>query len=260
MKEETPDGVVECWIDGVAVTAELLSAYVRSWARHGVYFSTGENRPERLCDGVPASLSVLSSDALTYRFPHSHPDPMKRGRRNEHFLDPALLQNESGFLPASATGIVLLPMSHVYRTEGLNVEQLLCRLDRFLAALPAGRRYAFGVHNGEYLLPAYFDCLRTHAVAHVFTVDPALPGLLEQALLPYAFAAEASVVLTAPALEAEWQLGMMEIIRRSVDARKELYVHLQPFERHRLMPSLAVLMERMSKDLAKLSPIKEKAA
>lgn len=257
MNEEENGGTIKCCIDGVAVTAELLSIYRRSWARKGVYFETQPGLPGELRDTVPVERArVVCHDMLTYRFSHRHPDATRRGRLNEEFLCPAGLEGKVVSEQTPSDRVIVFPVSHVYPTEGLTLQKFLCRLEPFLSALPPGHRYALGVQNREYLLPAYFDCLRQYSVAHAFCTGQTMPCLLDQAQLPYALTGDVAVVLTEPCLDVEWQLGMMEIVRRCVDAKKELSVCLESGREGQTIPSLAVLMERMSGDLARLSPIR----
>jgi hypothetical protein len=253
MNEEVIENVTECCIDGVVVTAELLSAYLRSWARHGVYFQT-----EHAIQSM-AGVHIVYHDMMTYRFSHGHSDKTKRGKLNAEFLDPGVLAKEIFRLhaPIDLLNVIkVFPVSHIYPTEDLTLQKFLDRLAPFLSGLPSGYRYALGVQNSNYLLPAYFDCLREHSVAHVFCASRTMPGLLDQVRLPYALTADAAVVLTEPRLDVEWQLGMMEIIRRCVDAGMELYICFDPSAGCQTTSSLAVLMETMSGDLAKLSPLR----
>lgn len=246
------ESVTECCVDGVVVTAELLSAYLRSWARYGVYFQTDTTRST-------AGVHVVHHDVLTYRFPYGHPDRAKRGTLNAAFLDPHALGREIVRTHASGDsldGITVFPVSHIYPTEGLTLQKFLDRLAPFLSELPSGSRYALGVQNSDYLLPAYFECLREYAVAHVFRAGRTMPDLLDQVRLPYALTADAAVVLTEPRRDVEWQLGMMEIVRRCVDSGKELYICFDPSAGCRTTPPLAMLMEAMSGDLAKRSPLR----
>lgn len=250
MNKEEIDGITECCIDGIVVTAELLSTYIRSWARQGVYFKTRYPvHPGRLSgDDVVAGIHIV----------HGHPDTAKCGKLNGGFLHPAGLHEV--FRERTAADplhtVVVLPVSHIYGTEGLAPPRFLDRLVPFLSALPTGQRYALGVRNSEYLLPAYFDSLHKHSVAHMFCTGGTMPGLLDQARLPYALTADVAVVLAEPSLDVEWQLGMMEIVRRCIDARKELYICLDSVTVCQTMLSLAVFMEMMSGDLAKLSPVR----
>ena len=74
------------------------------------------------------------------------------------------------------------------------VDDFLGRLDPFLAALPAGFRYAVEVRNPEYLTPGYFALLASHQAAHVFNAWTRMPELGDQAERPGAFTAEFTVV------------------------------------------------------------------
>lgn len=261
MSAEEIGGMAEYCIDGVVVTAELLSAYLRSWARHGVYFETQHSiQSGQLSGDSPmAGVRIVRHDMLTYRFPHGHPDKTKCGKLNEKFLDPETVGREFSTLYASSDSlnrVAVFPVSHIYPTEDLTLRKFLSKLAPFLSALPSGRLSALGVQNSNYLLPVYFDCLREYSIAHVFCAGQTMPRLLDQVRLPYALTADAAVVLTEPRLDVEWQLGMMEIVRRCVDAGKELYVCFDSEIGCQAMPSLAVLMETMSGDLARLSPLR----
>jgi uncharacterized protein YecE (DUF72 family) len=53
-------------------------------------------------------------------------------------------------------------------------------LDPFLDSLPRGWRYAVEIRNGEFLEPAYFDCLRAHEVTHVYNAWSRMPEIADQ--------------------------------------------------------------------------------
>lgn len=244
------NGIVECRIHGTTITTELLGAYLRAWSRHGIWFHTGKTR----------HADPLHADVLTYRFSHSHADPAKRGERNRRFLDPEEFARYAPSASVLPGGYIVLPVPAIAPTEDVRFEAFLEQLDIFLSGLPPTYRCAVGVHNGEYLLPEYFDCLRRHNAAHVFITSPELPGLLDQVQWPYALTADAACVLTAPGPEADWQLGMMELVRRCVDAGKSLHVFAGTVGGTPAMLSLALLMEMMNSDLARLSPLRSVAA
>jgi uncharacterized protein YecE (DUF72 family) len=67
-------------------------------------------------------------------------------------------------------------------------------LDPFLAALPGTFRYAVEVRNPGYLDPRYFDCLKSHGVAHVLNAWTRMPTLTEQLANPRVFPAKFTVV------------------------------------------------------------------
>jgi uncharacterized protein YecE (DUF72 family) len=64
----------------------------------------------------------------------------------------------------------------------------------FLATLPTGWRYSVEVRNEEFLVPAYFDVLRKHGVAHVFNSWTRMPPLHKQVEIADAYTSGFSVV------------------------------------------------------------------
>lgn len=60
-------------------------------------------------------------------------------------------------------------------------------LDDFLGGLPKGWRYAVEIRNDDYLAAGYFDVLRKHGVAHVFTSWNRMPPLYRQIEIAEAF-------------------------------------------------------------------------
>jgi uncharacterized protein YecE (DUF72 family) len=62
--------------------------------------------------------------------------------------------------------------------------EFLDRLDPFLAALPPDFRYSVEVRNPELLAPDYFQCLRSHGVAHVYNAWSKMPVLGQQIAIP----------------------------------------------------------------------------
>ncbi len=67
-------------------------------------------------------------------------------------------------------------------------------LDPFLSVLPPEFRYSVEIRNPEFLEPDYFDCLRSHGVAHVFNAWTRMPELSAQVEIPGAFTADHTVV------------------------------------------------------------------
>lgn len=102
------------------------------------------------------------------------------------------------------------------------------RMDRFLGELPPGFRYAVEVRNREYLAPRYFDALRSHAVAHVFSSWTRMPSLTEQMAIPHAFTADFTVTraLLRPGRPYEEAVAMFspyeEIRDENPEAREAL--------------------------------------
>jgi uncharacterized protein YecE (DUF72 family) len=77
-----------------------------------------------------------------------------------------------------------------FGSRGASPREFVGRLDAFLSVLPPAVRYAVEVRNREYLAPLYFDCLRAHGVAHVFSSWTRMPPLAEQMAIPGAFTAD----------------------------------------------------------------------
>ena len=103
------------------------------------------------------------------------------GLENHTFLDAGLLA--SAFLgPLAAyraqVGVVIFEFNAL-RAKG-DAAEFVVKLDPFLAALPAGWRYAVEVRNAELLSARYFDCLRAHNVPHVYNAWTRMPEIREQ--------------------------------------------------------------------------------
>jgi hypothetical protein len=278
-------------MSNVAESWSWLASYVRAWERHNIHFglrspgsddarvfhtacvSIDADRLPHLpahgqAEKLPPELSIAvaaSGGPLTYRFPYAHHDRTKRGELNGNFLDPGMAQNV--LLPAiealaPRTQFVMLCLAPIYATEGLSVHTLLEKLDRFLSGLPRSYRYAVGAGNPEVLLPDYCACLRSHGVAHLFD-ETAMPPLLDQIQIPGILTAEHVVYRNTPvpfpgrSLEGEWELGMVETIRRCVAEKKTCFLYL---DEHTGAASLETLMAILNADLAKLSPIRKQAA
>jgi uncharacterized protein YecE (DUF72 family) len=101
-------------------------------------------------------------------------------------------------------------------------------LDRFLAALPRGFRYAVEIRNREYLGALYFDMLRAHGAAHVFNSWTRMPPIAEQIAMPGAITADFTVTraLLRPGRPYEEAVAMFspyeEIRDENPEAREAL--------------------------------------
>jgi hypothetical protein len=260
---------------------EWLVPHLRAWARHDIHFgvSCTQHRLHRYTtvlrtacvDGIPAGATDLSEesdlvvaascDMMWYRYPHRHHDAAKRGERNPEFLQAAALHDQ--VLPMIRTTrpdvrMIVLPVAPIYATEHVSGAAFLTLLDRCLAELPTDYRYAVEISNPQYLLPGYFDCLSRHHVTHVLHDCAPAAGLLEQIQLPRVLTTETVVVRTEATPEPETQLGIIETIRRCIDGKKTLYLYLH--DSGDVLASLAGLMDLLDPDLAKLSPLRSKAA
>lgn len=65
-----------------------------------------------------------------------------------------------------------------------DVGQFLELIDAFLRKLPPKVRYAVEIRNADYLGIEYFDCLRSHGVAHVYSAWTRMPEIGVQAAMP----------------------------------------------------------------------------
>lgn len=117
----------------------------------------------------------------------------RAGKANEHFLDADLFRR--AFLEplepyAAQVGVLIFEFGTMGRRHYESVEPFAAELRRFLAALPAGWRYAVEIRNKEYLDEPYFDCLRERGAAHVFNAWTRMPPLEEQVKIEAAYTAD----------------------------------------------------------------------
>jgi uncharacterized protein YecE (DUF72 family) len=122
--------------------------------------------------------------------------PSLAGLPNESFLDVGLL--EQMFLkPLSLYGdkvaLLIFEFGSFSREDFENGDRFAEALDGFLARLPKQCRYAVEIRNREWLIPAHFECLRQHSVAHVFNAWTRMPPLDEQIRIPAAFTTDFTV-------------------------------------------------------------------
>jgi hypothetical protein len=270
---------------------EQLAAYARAWARHNIYIGTscthrrlGEHagifstacvdiHPQTSAPTFLAGASLpeefrlalaLMSKSLVYRFPHRHAISAQRGAMNERFLDAEALCEELHTLlpsPTSCGEILVLPIEQIYTTEELSSTVFFEKLGRFLCALPTRGRYAVELHNRKYLLPEYFDLLHERRVAHVLSDCTGMSTVLEQIQLPRVLTTNAAVLRAGPEMDTDLHLGIMETIRRCVDEGVTLYLYIHDgAEDSSAQHAIARLMELLNVDLARLSPIKNRAA
>jgi uncharacterized protein YecE (DUF72 family) len=117
----------------------------------------------------------------------------RAGLANESYLNAALLQTM--FLEplapyASRIGVLIFECG----SRGASTREFVAALDPFLAALPRSFRYAVEVRNSQYLDRRYFDCLKSHGIAHVLNSWTRMPTLTQQLALPEVFPANFTVV------------------------------------------------------------------
>lgn len=252
---------------------EYAQCFGVSWVDIGAPSEAAFSALQGMRETMPQEFGVTAAVAngcMLYRFPYGYPE--KRGEINRHFLDAGAVE-ERAFPLIRMLGthvrVVLLRIAPVYPTEGYSPGAFLEKLARCLDGLPRSYRYAVEIGNPEYLHPEYFACLRERNVAHVLNHLPPVLSVLDQVQLPHALTADQ--VLLRSSLQAggpllaprgasgipagEVRLGIAETVRRCVDEKKTLYACLDEIPR-----SFAALMTTLDSDLARLSPIRRKAA
>jgi uncharacterized protein YecE (DUF72 family) len=118
---------------------------------------------------------------------------LQGGVDNESFLNAELLK-ESFLRPLEPyrdkTALLIFEFGSFTKKSFTEVGGFLERLDPFLAALPPDFRYAVEIRNPDFLGREYFQCLRSHRVAHVFNAWSRMPELRYQMMLPESFTAD----------------------------------------------------------------------
>jgi uncharacterized protein YecE (DUF72 family) len=154
---------------------------------------------QRLFRSVPAGLLYAfkaPEDVTVKVFPaHARYGP-RGGASNPSFLNAAVF--EDAFLAAlepyhRQVALLILEFGAFSRPSYNRAGDFLADLDKFLGAIPKTWRYSVEIRNPEYLGPEYFDCLRTHGVAHVFNAWTHMPEIHRQMAMPGAYTADFSV-------------------------------------------------------------------
>ena len=109
------------------------------------------------------------------------------GQANPAFLDAAMFRQ--AFLGALRTwqaqvGVLIFEFGALQGKKFGSVKEFARAIDAFLAVLPAGWRYAIEIRNSEFLVPAWFDTLRAHNVAHVYNAWTRMPEIRDQIAIP----------------------------------------------------------------------------
>jgi len=109
------------------------------------------------------------------------------GQANPSFLDAELLK--SALLePLEAyrnnVAALVLEFGSLPRAYVDQPDQFLDSLDRFLRSIPRVFRIAVEVRNPELLVSAYFELLRRHGAAHVYSAWTRMPDLPVQMAIP----------------------------------------------------------------------------
>lgn len=168
-------------------TAELVETGLQEHSRHPLFNTVGIDRSHyaplsidelaRYARQLPAGYKCVTKvwNAVT-----SLVDPRTR-QPNPHFFDArffrdaVLVPSDAAFLEHQGLFVFqMLPLSH---SELHQPEPLIAKLNRFLGGIPKHHQYAVEVRNAELLKPSYFEVLRKHGVAHVFTHWSRMPSI-----------------------------------------------------------------------------------
>jgi len=110
------------------------------------------------------------------------------GLENPTFLDAALF--EQAFLRVlepfrEQVGVLIFEFGTFRQRSFANALEFTKVLTRFLERLPVGWRYAVEIRNSDFLTPVWFDCLRAHNVAHVYSAWTRMPEIADQIAIPH---------------------------------------------------------------------------
>ncbi len=285
--------------------AQNIFPYVGAWARHGVFIALASGDAAArggLNDGDEAALFgvarvevppygavprssritadavdvVIEDETLVYRFPYHYPDRAHRGEMNADFLNPQrFLDRVAPVLDlfGERARLVMLRPAPLYRTEEIAFEEILERLDRFLAHLPAAYRYVLEPPAPMVLRREYFDCLHARGVVHMFSEGEALfralPSVGEQLFIPGAVAPPFCVVRSGfpgeiPGMPhrrfdgALRRQGWYDAVCRCLVEHLPVYLFVD--DGTNPLDSLMALMEMLNEDLAKRSVLRQNAA
>ena len=127
------------------------------------------------------------------------------GVANPSFLDAEMIKQM--FLRPlwqyrAKTALIIFEFGAFGKRSFRDAGEFLDRLDPFLAALPPDFRYSVEVRNPELLAPDYFQCLRSHGVAHVYNAWSKMPELAHQIAMPDSVTADFVVEPGAAAVRA----------------------------------------------------------
>lgn len=117
----------------------------------------------------------------------------RAGMKNQSFLNADALA--AGFLePLAPYRDRIAALIFEFGARATAAREFVAGLGPFLKLLPPSFRYSVEVRNRSYLVPAYFDCLAEHQVAHVFNAWTKMPPLAEHIAIPGALTADFTVV------------------------------------------------------------------
>src|SRR5260370_5756326 len=173
--------------------AECLSEYATVFpvvcGDFSFYQFPSEEWWQRLFRSAPESLRFAFKvpEEVTVKVFPTHPRYGPRaGAGNDSFLDAALF--EEAFLHflkpyRDRIAVLIFEFGAFPKQTYRDIGEFVAELDLFLAALPAGFRYAVEIRNPEFLQPEYLACLSSYGYAHVFNAWTRMPEMSEQVQL-----------------------------------------------------------------------------
>ena len=142
---------------------------------------------------APLQFALKVPEEVTVKSFPTHPRYGPRaGEKNETFLNPELFR--AAFLEPlqpyrERVAVLIFEFGAFSKQSYPDVGEFLEQLEPFLAALPAGFRYAVEIRNPDFLGRDYFQCLNARGVAHVLNAWTRMPALAVQMRLPEVFTA-----------------------------------------------------------------------
>lgn len=217
--------------------------------------------------GIPSRFGfavTASDDTLTYRFSYGHPERDRRGERNEAFLDPALFAARAfpGLAPPGGhVDAIVLRIPRIHKTEEYTAREFVRRLDAFLSGLPRTHRYAVDIGNEEYCVPDCVECVRSHGAVLLLRHRDTRRSLLDRLTTPGIDGAGFSVVhATVRDGDEDLWLGIRTLVRNSAERGRALFLYLDDPGDGAVMRAMPGLLAWLDPELARLSPLRRRAA
>jgi uncharacterized protein YecE (DUF72 family) len=216
---------------------ECLREYARYEPFRTVEFDFTFYRPPtarqlaRYASMLPPGFPVFSKvwEELTMpRFPELPRHGERAGQDNPRYLDPRVFRDE--VLPpyseafAGHTGPFILEFGSERQPSPESRRAFVEGLDRFLAASPAGLKWAVEIRTPQYFVSDYFDVLRRRGAAHVFNWWTRAPALAEQWEAAQPLPAEFSVarILVPPGVPYEQAVERFRPYDRILAPREDM--------------------------------------
>jgi uncharacterized protein YecE (DUF72 family) len=150
----------------------------------------------KLFASAPPSLRFalkVPEEVTAEEFPKHARYGARAGSRNDCYLNADAVRAQ--FIePLQPFASRIAALIFEFGARGASTQRFVSGLDLMLGQLPHIFRYAVEVRNRQYLQPRYFECLRSHGVAHVLNSWTRMPLLSEQMALEDVFTTDFTVV------------------------------------------------------------------